>query len=155
MKTYQIYVVSDEGTRTNASDVEYKFDWSIIPEGEYEMTYMFMSKAILVTDADAQLQNVSTMIEIEVPFMTDRYKVSTNGYANSSNIAGVIYPVEIAHHSAKRLRQYRALANENASVMLRGKPQGNTFRVKTLQSHGVILGQMFDYDLVINLKHIC
>tara|TARA_R110002012_G_scaffold321092_1_gene547364 strand:- start:2414 stop:2881 length:468 start_codon:yes stop_codon:yes gene_type:complete len=155
MKTYQIYVVSAEGTGTDPANVEYKFDWSIIPDGEYEMTYMFMSKALLVADADAQNQNVSTMIEIEVPFMTDRYKVSTNGYANSSNIAGVVYPVEIAHHSAKRLRQYRALATENAPVILRGKPQGNTFRVRTLQTHGEDLGEMFDYDLVINLKHIC
>ena len=48
MKSYQILVSSDAGAG-DVNDKVYKFDWSILPEGEYEMSFTFMSEPLKMT----------------------------------------------------------------------------------------------------------
>lgn len=155
MKSYQVYVSSlKAGSGTQIGDQTYKFDWSIFPEGEYEMSFAFVSKGELITNSDAQAESVSAMVEVQVPFSTDRYRVLTNGNANSTHICGLLEFYDTQHHSGNLLRQYRAHWNANPPVTLRGKPQGNDFRVRTLQSSGDSVGTMYNYDLLLNFKKI-
>jgi hypothetical protein len=157
-KTYQIYASSPEGTAlpdtVGDQAKEYKFDWGIIPEGEYEMTWSFVSKAHKIPVATGQLESVSVKVAFDVPFMTDRYEVNlSSGYAGSSNIAGFLNfydgPISDGHH----MRQYRAVYSDNAPVIVRGKPSGNKFIVRCLNT--TVLGSMVNYSLVVTFKSLC
>ena len=66
MKTYQIFANSSNTiTPTNNHDsLEYLFDWSIIPEGEYEMTFSYVSKYSKTTHAHAVEENFPIKLEI-------------------------------------------------------------------------------------------
>tara|TARA_R110000823_G_C15833033_1_gene490429 strand:+ start:557 stop:1024 length:468 start_codon:yes stop_codon:yes gene_type:complete len=153
-KTYQIYANSNEGVG-DIENKEYTFDWNIMPEGTYEMTWSFRGEPHNISTSFSQLQSVVTKIAIDVPFMTDRYEVSLDaGNASSTNVAGFIQFYEGQGHSGFILRQYRAEVGDNAPVILRGKPSGNTFKVRCLQTSNE-LGTMFPYVLVITIKHIC
>jgi hypothetical protein len=155
MKNYQVYVSSlTTGSGSATEDQTYKFDWSIFPEGEYEMTFAFISKGELISNTEAQQENMSVMIEIQVPFSTDKYKALDNGNANSTHLCGFLSFYDTQHHSGNLIRQYRATATDNPPVILRGKPQGYEFRVRTLQSSGTNVGEMYSYDLLMNFKYI-
>jgi len=154
-KTYQIYANSNEGVGDDNANKEYTFDWNIMPEGTYEMTWSFRSEAHIISFTFSQIQSVVSKIAIDVPFMADRYEVNfATGNAPTTNVAGFIQFYEAQGHAGNVQRQYRAEVGDNAPVILRGKPSGNTFKVRCLQI-GNELGSMFPYVLVINLKHIC
>jgi len=142
-KTYQIYASSIEG--------------GIIPEGEYEMSWSLMSSAIKISEALSQIESVPTKIEINVPFMTDRYEVSNvgvnAGYAVSSTVAGFIHFYDNPVHNGHLMRQFRAVYSDNAPVIVRGKPSGNKFIVRCINE--LTLGTMHEYTLVITFKSLC
>ncbi len=154
MKTYQIYASSAKGTGTNLAVKTYKFDWSIIPEGEYEMTFQFMSEISAVTHAHAESTTSSMKLSIDMPFSTDKYEVNDNGTASSTQLMGFLEITDEFKTDENVMRIWKARYLDNAPVMIKGKPQGNTFVVKTLQHNGAT-GQIAPYDLLINLKHIC
>jgi len=154
-KTYQIYASSIEGTGSDLADQEFIFDWGIIPEGEYEMTWALMSKSVKITTALGQIESVPIKVEFVVPFMTDRYEVNKlTGYAGSSNIAGFIYYYDSPHTGGHHMRQFRAVNTDNAGVIVRGKPSGNKFKVRFLNV-GLTLGTMLEYEFVITFKSVC
>ena len=154
-KTYQIYGSSLQGVGSDLADQEFTFDWAIIPEGEYEMNWSLMSKAVKISTAAGQIQSVPIKVEFAVPFMTDRYEINNlTGYAGSSNLAGFIYYYDSPHTSGFHMRQFRAVNSDNAAVIVRGKPNGNKFKIRFLNV-GNILGTMLDYEFVITFKSIC
>jgi len=156
-KTYQIYASSIAGTGSDIAEQEYTFDWGIIPEGEYEMTWSLMSEVVKISSGLSQAESVPTKIEINVPFMTDRYEVSKTGvnagYAGSSNVAGFIHFYDNPVHNGHVMRQFRSVYSDNAPVIVRGKPSGNKFIVRCLNE--LTLGSMLDYTLVITFKSVC
>jgi len=152
MKTYQIYASSIQGYGADIAEQEYRFAWEIIPDGEYEMSWSLISKATKLTEALSQVESIVTHIDIQTPFTTDRYKVNkATGYAVSTSVAGFITYHDSPNHNGHLMRQYRASAADNAAVVLRGKPSGNSFYVRCLNTAGT-LGTMFNYDLVVTLK---
>ena len=152
-KTYQIYASSVAGTGSDIAEQEYNFDWGIIPEGEYEMTWSLMSEVVKISSGLSQAESVPTKIEINVPFMTDRYEVNSSGYAGSSNVAGFIHFYDNPVHNGHVMRQFRSVYSDNAPVIVRGKPSGNKFIVRCLNE--LTLGSMLDYTLVITFKSVC
>ena len=154
MKTYQIYASSLIGEGASTSHKTYKFDWSIIPEGEYEMTFQFMSEISAVSHANAELTTSSMKLSIDMPFSTDKYEVNTNGTASSTQLMGFLEITDEFKADGNVMRIWKARYMDNAPVIIKGKPQGNIFVVKTLQHNGTV-GQIAPYDLLINLKHIC
>jgi len=153
-KTYQIYASSIEGTGSDDQQQEYNFDWGIIPEGEYEMTWSFVSEAKKITVALSQIESVVIQVAFDVPFMTDRYVVNkASGYSGSSNVAGFLQYYDSPIDSGHLMRQYRAVYSDNAPVIVRGKPSGNKFIVRCLNT--TVLGTMFDYTLVLTFKSLC
>ena len=143
MKTYQIFANSSNTiTPTNNHDsLEYLFDWSIIPEGEYEMTFSYVSKYSKTTHAHAVEENFPIKLEIIMPFSTDKFEVTYDGFQSSTHV----------------MRQVRAAYSDNAPVRIRGKPQGNRFKVHIIDHTSVLStgARVAAYDLVINLKHLC
>jgi len=156
-KTYQIYASSIEGAGSDIAEQEFNFDWGIIPEGEYEMSWSLMSSANKISADLSQIESVPTKIEINVPFMTDRYEVTAvgvnAGYAVSSTVAGFIHFYDGPLHTGHVMRQYKAVYSDNAPVIVRGKPSGNKFIVRCVNE--LTLGTMQEYTLAITFKSLC
>jgi len=157
MKTYTIHVNSTEGVNIDALGAvkKYKFDWSIIPEGEYEMTFTFQSQLQKISHADALLETYPTKIFCRIPFIQCKYAVNSEGTAGSSTLLGLLEPKDGHKGSGDIMRCLVAGADFNAPTYLYGKPQGQDFEVSLRTSTGTANPVADVYDLVINLKHLC
>ena len=161
MKTYQIYIDSSLAINagTGGSQRFYKFDWNILPEGEYEMSFTFMSQLQKLTYAEAQALTYPMEIAIDVPFSRNNYKVTNKddevGFAGSTNLTGLL-EIKDQHESATHvMRLLVADQTTNAPVSLSGRPQGLDFRVALFAHTGIVPANDPNYNMVINLKHIC
>ncbi len=158
MKSYQIIVSSDAGTG-DVNDKVYKFDWSILPQGEYEMSFTFMSEPLKTTQATAEATQQSMALAIIAPLTYDCYRVDSNGFANSSNIVGLLEVDGVDGiwdaTTDFSMRHWKS-KNDNPSINLYGAPSGNEFRVQLLKTNGVLaIHHPTKYDMIIKLKHIC
>mgnify|MGYP003657447712 CR=1 FL=1 len=52
---YTIFISSEDGVGSSAKDKTFTFDWNIIPEGEYEMSFTFLSNTKKVLEAEADV----------------------------------------------------------------------------------------------------
>lgn len=157
MKTYSIHINSTEGTNLDALGAvkQFKFDWSIIPEGEYEMTFTFQSSLQKLSHADALLETYPTKIFCKLPFIQCKYAVNSEGTAGSSTLLGLLEPKDGHKGSGDIMRCLVAGASFNAPTHLYGKPQGQTFEVSLRTNTGTANPVASNYDLVIHLKHLC
>jgi hypothetical protein len=159
MKTYSIHVNSAQGTNIDALGARqrFKFDWSILPEGEYEMTFTFQSQFEKLSAADALLETYPTQLHITLPFIQTKYAVNSDGTAGSSTLLGLLTPFD-GHHAASPHPVMRCLvagASHNSPTHVYGKPQGQSFEVSLKTATGTANPVPEFYDLVINLKHLC
>jgi len=90
MKSYTILINSQQGVGTAASDKVYKFDWSIIPKGEYEMSFSFISEPLKTLEGAAEGTNQAMALEFIAPLSRNSYRVDANGFANSTNVIGLL-----------------------------------------------------------------
>jgi len=134
---------------------KFKFDWSIIPEGEYEMTFTFQSALLKISHADALLETYPTQIFLRIPFIQCKYAVNSEGTAGSSTLLGLLEPKDGHKGSGDIMRCLVAGASFNAPTYLYGKPQGSEFEVSLKTPTGTANPVADTYDLVINLKHLC
>ena len=158
MKTYSVFVSSQASTKTIKHNIrQYVFDWAIMPEGEYELTFTFVSSLQKLTTAEAESIKYPTKIVVSMPFSSERYIVSTDGNANSTQVLGLLEIDDFHTTPTHTMRQLKAGHLLNAPIKLYGKPSGNTFNVALL-SHGngdPITEHTPPYEMVINFKHIC
>jgi len=161
MKTYQIYIDSSLAINaaTGGSQRFYKFDWNILPEGEYEMSFTFISQLQKLTNAQAEALTYPIEIAIDVPFSRNNYKVQNKGdeigFAGSTNLAGLLEIKDQHKTSTHTMRLLVADTTTNAPVSLIGRPQGMDFRVTMFAHTGIDPTNDPNYNMVINLKHIC
>lgn len=164
-KEYTIFIDSNQGTKNgSAADIDYSFDWSILPQGEYEMSFTFLSHLHKTLVAEGEKLLNAMVVEAIVPFSSNRYKVAspTNSYAQSSNVIGFIKVEQVdkwtdsgAHFS---MRQWASLV-DNPPLTLYGAPSGNDFKIRlvnTSGANGVTPSVIpLTYNMVLKLKHIC
>jgi hypothetical protein len=158
-KDYTIFINSSDGVGGVSNDKTYTFDWNIIPEGEYEMSFTFLSETKKVEVAEALVHLESMSVEAVVPFSSDRYAAKADGYSNSSNVIGFVKVEQVdkwtdsgSHFS---VRQWASKV-DNPTLRLYGKPQGNEFKIRLLSHNGVpSLYSPVAYNMIIKLKHIC
>ena len=159
MREYTIIIPSSSGTGTAANDLSFKFDWSIIPKGEYELSFTFMSEPLKTEQAAAEASAQASQVELVVPFSRDTYRVEDNGHANSSNVIGLLEVEsvdgvwDIANDFS--MRHWKS-KNDNPSIYLHGNPQGMDFQVRLVKTNGVLATHHpTKYDMIIKLKHKC
>jgi len=164
-KEYTIFIDSDSGTGA-VNDKKYQFEWNIIPAGEYEFSFAFLSPLVKTVEADAEGVLNAVTVEATIPFSSNRYRVAkTNaaGFqsssASSSNVIGFVKVEEVdkwtedAGHFS--MRQYVSQV-DNPTLRLFGAPSGNEFTIKLLNSSGLAaLHTPQDYNMILKLKHIC
>tara|TARA_B110000259_G_C13836341_1_gene330837 strand:- start:24 stop:533 length:510 start_codon:yes stop_codon:yes gene_type:complete len=167
-KEYTIFIDSSQGTEIgavpNASQIKYSFDWSILPQGEYEMSFTFLSPVNKTLVAVGEKLLNAMVVEAIVPFSSNRYKVAspTNTYAQSSNVIGFIKLEQVdkwtdsgSHFS---MRQWCSQV-DNPTLKLYGAPSGNEFIIRLVNTNGAGVGLPtvfpYSYNMILKLKHIC
>lgn len=158
MKTYQIYIDSSEGTVISSAERNFKFDWNILPEGEYEMTFSFVSQLQKLTNAEAEATTYANSVEINIPFSSNSYKVSNTdglGFALGTFVSGLLELKDQHKTSGHTVRILVADTALNPPVTLYGKPQGMDFNVRLLQHGDGDAVNAPNYNMIIYLKHKC
>ena len=161
MKTYQIYVDSASGVIRSGEPAihDYKFDWSILPEGEYEMSFSFMSQLQKLTNAEAEVATYPIMLEIDIPFSGNNYRVRGNagsiGFGGGTHASGLLEIKDQHKTSSDTMRLLVSDTKLNTPISLYGKPQGMDFTITLLKHGGGLAVNPPLYNMVIFLKHIC
>tara|TARA_R110001599_G_scaffold213328_1_gene411086 strand:- start:1016 stop:1525 length:510 start_codon:yes stop_codon:yes gene_type:complete len=167
-KEYTIFIDSEQGTKSGAvptvDDIDYSFDWSILPQGEYEMSFTFLTPLQKTLVAVGEKVNNAMVVEAVVPFSSNRYKVAspTNTYAQSSNVIGFIKMEQVDKWSESgshfSMRQWVSQV-DNPTLKLYGAPSGNDFKIRLINTEGVGGFQPsvapVTYNMILKLKHIC
>ena len=158
-KEYTIFINSEDGIGSNASDKTFTFDWNIIPEGEYQMSFTFLSNTKKVLEAEAEANTNVMSLEAIVPFSSNRYAAKSSGYSNSSNIIGFVKVEEVDKWTASgthfSIRQWVSMV-DNPTLCLYGKPQGNDFKIRLLRyTETPAIHGPLEYNMIMKLKHIC
>ena len=159
MKSYTILINSQQGVGAAASDKVYKFDWSILPKGEYEMSFSFISEPLKTLEGAAEGANQAMALEFIAPLSFNSYRVDANGFANSSNVIGLLEVESVDGiwdlSPLFSMRHWKS-KNDNPTIDLYGAPSGNEFRVRLLKTNGAIATiAPTKYDMIVKLKHIC
>tara|TARA_R110002020_G_scaffold100898_2_gene238233 strand:+ start:9569 stop:10051 length:483 start_codon:yes stop_codon:yes gene_type:complete len=160
MKEYTILIGSDTKTAgTNSNDLTYNFNWSIIPEGEYELSFNFLSEPKQMTGTAITDATQAVMVSVNVPLSGERYKTTTTGNASSSSVIGLIQMVGVDGFvdtaTDYAIRQWKSLP-DNPPIKLKGSPQGNTIKVELLQNDESLAAHYpTKYQMVLKLRHIC
>ena len=164
-KEYTIFIDSNQGTKNgSAADIDYSFDWSILPQGEYEMSFTFLSHLHKTLVAEGEKLLNAMVVEAIVPFSSNRYKVAspTNTYAQSSNVIGFIKVEQVDKWSESgshfSMRQWVSQV-DNPTLKLYGAPSGNEFIISLRNTNGAGVGLPtvfpYSYNMILKLKHIC
>ena len=159
MKTYQIYVDSANGAVRSAqpSIHDYKFDWNILPEGEYEMSFSFVSQIQKLTNTEAEADTYALTLEIDIPFSGNNYKVNLGsiGFSGGTHASGLLEIKDQHKTSSHTMRLLVSDTKLNTPITLYGKPQGMDFNITLLKHGGGFAINPPLYNMVIFLKHIC
>lgn len=131
MKSYNIVLNSNfctSATSANAnSDKNYYIDWSaVMPKGEYELTFSFLSKA---ADTITILGNLPL---VYVDFLTQANIDATQpGFqATASTFLGMLFPT--ITHQATDSSILRSEQITNSPIFLVNRPWNKEFRVQVL-----------------------
>lgn len=119
---YDIVLNTRDRSNLTAADnmgrSEYFFDWSVIPNSRYKMTFTFIS-----TDVNMQTTNNIAIVSTNLGQTSCYTCSSTATSAKSSNIIGILSPYVVATNS-----YLYADKNINISIIL-NRPSSNNFRV--------------------------
>ena len=122
---YNVILNSENRCNINATDsignCEFFFDWSVLPQGKYKMTFSFISSRVNQTTID------------HIPILTAGLGQNTNFYADylrisaiTTNTIGVLVPYVVSANS-----YLYADKNINHPIIL-NRPANNTFNVNIL-----------------------
>lgn len=131
-KSYNVVINSNFCTSGTAgqlnSDKKYYLDWSaIMPQGEYEITFSFISQANKLTSlANLPLIYVDFLSQANIDAVQPGYQ------ATSAQFLGMLYPSVI--HQPTDSSILRADRNSNNPIFLINRPHNNEFRVQILNN---------------------
>ena len=133
VKSYNVVVNSNFCTTTTAgnanSDKSYYIDWtSILPQGEYELTFSFISEA---TDILNVYNNIA-LIYVDFLSQGNIEAVQPNFQATSSQFLGMLFPTIL--HQATDSATLRSEQQSNNPIFLVNRPYSNNFRVQILNN---------------------
>lgn len=126
---------------SNRSNYTYNFDWSILQEGEYILTYCFTAEGSAVHDL--------LTLEVDNLGLTN-YTTSSNTSSKTTNIIGFLTPqlkdVGSTH--------YFVSSDFNPPIYLNSKPRNNQFSIYIKNTSGTLTDLNVDYVLTLSFKKI-
>ena len=144
MSIYNIVINSNSKVGgTNRSNYEYVFDWSSIPESEYELSFNFTAEGTAIHKVlSVELQGLGCSTNI--------FKTSNLTNQKTSNVIGLITPLEKSVGST----HYLVGSDYNPPVYIASKPYSNRFQVVIRDTLGALSDMAVDYVLILSLKKI-
>ena len=127
--TYNVIVNSASGTGAVNSQKKYNFDWSVLPEGKYEVRFSYISEINNCNGLRMALLNVELGCS----------KVFTTGAtiaAQTSNFLGNLVPLTIEVAPVDAI--FRTDTTTNPPVFLDNRPFNQQFEVKVLDETGAL-----------------
>jgi hypothetical protein len=136
---------------TTTSNATYYFDWSVLPEGKYKLTWVFAGGPCDMAPLDA-----IPMLEVGLG-QASVFRVDPNATrAASSNVVGILVPNALADAAFL----YADLAS-NPPVFLASKPNSNAFSVRILTNEAPALlfadangAQIPEYVLTLSFERV-
>jgi hypothetical protein len=114
-KSYSVVLNSTNKISSGASlsDCRFGMNWGIMPEGEYEVHFTFISKVMNLSSTDIACINVNLG-------SSNVFQAGTNTNANTVNFIGIAKPYVVSTTSYLLSED-----NTNPPIFLNGRPRDN------------------------------
>lgn len=136
-------------TGTNNNDLTYQFDWSILEEGAYEVSFTYHG-----------LNNKKTgdklpLVYIDLGTNPNVYATSATNYANQTLFLGTLFSSEVVSGDA----QYLASHEQNEPIRIKTRPMNQSPRIFVNNIDGTpftdsLSAELADYVLTLHLTKI-
>ena len=122
--SYVISLISENGTGTYNAGKTYLFDWSVLPDGKYTVSYTYIGKNNTLDGSKLALVNIQLGSSKE-------FTTSTQVIAQTSNFIGNLYPQAVSGSYVLRTDNLN-----NPHIKLDSRPYNTSFRVDVFDSNG-------------------
>lgn len=122
---YDVVLKSTSGTKlngTNTNQLSFTFDWSVLDDKPYELSFTFLSDAFTTTTTTCSSAILTDLI------LANSYQTTTTENAPSSNILGLI----ASGTGASGVSYLRAESQSNDHIYLTGRPRQNKFTISLI-----------------------
>ena len=138
---YNVFVISSEGVNLDGvSSIEYSYDWDMMPEGEYELTWALSSQNKVSTLAQAIVHDCVALQFVGLNAYTSQTANRViSGTNTSSQIIGLIEIGSQYHYTDTDKFGVINLveSRNNPPIRVRSVPQGK-FIINLLKSDGTL-----------------
>jgi len=130
-------------------DIDYAIDWTFLPDGEYDITFNFVSAPAQITASDVKgiaLNGLGTQLKT--------YLAGTTTDTKSSTIIGLINRNVFNDGTAKQIFKQTDI---NIPCIIKSRPSNNIFNVKIMASSVGIasVGMGGSYLLILHFNKKC
>jgi len=157
---YNVFLLSSEGVELDGNrSIEYSYDWGLLPEGEYELTFSLTMKEKVMTLAQLGTLDVAMVQVIGLnSYSSQSASRVWAGTNNSSQLIGLLQNNSAYHYTnvdkfaAVQIKQN----SDNPPIRIRSVPQGKLI-VNLLKNDGTAVEENTITDYVINLgfRRLC
>lgn len=143
-REYNITLTSSSSTQVSPlNSIDFDFDWSVLPDVPYQLTFTFLSASFPTT-----LLLTKAVITTNL-FLPNNYKTATDlQVASSSSILGNVQMSFVLTNT--NFLQSKEI--DNPTTILSGRPRQNIFNIGVRQIDGTTLEPAFDiYGYILNL----
>ena len=138
---YNVFVISSEGVNLDGvSSIEYSYDWGMMPEGEYELTWALSSKNKISTLAQATIHDCVALQFVGLnAYSSQTANQVISGTNTSSQIIGLIEIGSQYHYTDTDKFGVTNLVEcrNNPPIRVRSVPQGK-FIINLLKADGTL-----------------
>jgi len=153
---YNVFALSSEGTNVDGvRSIEYSYDWDLLPEGEYELSWAFTGKERIMTLAQLGTIDV-VMVEFQgMNAYTNQVSGAVWGNTNvSSQVIGLLElnaPYHYTDGAGAKVAAVQILNNKsNPPIRVRSKPQGK-FIINLLKTDGTPVAETTISEYVLSM----
>jgi hypothetical protein len=153
---YNVFALSSEGTEIDGKrSIEYSYDWGLLPEGQYELTWCFTMKEHILTLAQMGTLNIG-MVEFQgLNAYTNQIGSKTWGTQNvSSQIIGLLEINSSYHYTdgdGDKVSSVQTIQNKgNPPIRVRSPPQGK-FIINILKTDGTPAAESTLDDYILSM----
>jgi hypothetical protein len=130
------------------SDLTYQFDWSILDEGAYQVSFVYHG----LTNKKG---NKVPLLYVDLGSSSTTYSTSATNYANSTLFLGTLFASEVISGDT----QYLSSHEQNEPKIIKTRPMNQSPRIFVRNMDGTpftdaIGADLADYVLTLHLKKI-
>ena len=149
--SFSVVIDSQVAFKTvNIYDKDYAIDWSFLDEGEYDLTFSFVS-----SPGDANTTNVKAIALLGLGTQIKTYTAGDKTDTKSSNIIGLLKRTMIVNDTtAAPEKMSFSQSDFNVPVVLNSRPSSNIFKVRIMASSTTIgsVGMPGSYLLILHFN---